>query len=293
MNEENKKLKWILYKNSDIDNKNFPYILFLEKNPGNNICLKTQDKWPATGKKIFCKYKGEISEENLPQSEIVETNYISSMKQYGKKLTIILDRKIKKRCWFIFIEKEYKTKQGKYYQVFWDTQSYAVSERPGAYISTGGKKTKFDEIIIDINEKYPYKFENQNITKKKLDVGDYALKIGDEIIAVAERKTLNDFKAQLAKLDVLKTQLLELSKYKYKAVIFEAPFADFMDNDKLKYYPGYFVSEVITQLMVEFKDIQFVFLSNRKVAQEWLFRWFKRIFIHELKEKNEELKNGN
>ncbi len=291
MDIENKKLKWIMCKNPDLDNKNFPYILFLEKNPGNYIYLKTQDKWPATGKKIFCKYKGEIKEENLPQLEIIETNYITTIRQYGKRLTVILDRKIKKRCWFIFIEKEYKTKQGKYYQVFWDTQSFIVSERPGAYISTGGKKIKFDEIIIDINEKYPYKFENQNIKREKLDVGDYALKINNMIIAVVERKTFNDFKTQLKKLDVFKAQLLELSKYKYKAVIFETPFADFMDNDKLKHYPGYFVSEVITQLMVEFKDIQFVFLSNRKVSQEWLFRWFKRIFIYEVKEKNNEFKN--
>lgn len=275
-------LKWLLYKNPDIDNKNFPYILFLEKTKGVYLFLKTQDIWPTSGKKIFCKYKGEIMEENIPELELIESSNIKLMRQYGKKLTVILDRKLKKRCWFIFVEKEYKTKTGKYYQVFWDTQISAVSERPGAYISTGGKNIKFD-IIIDSNEKYPYKFKYQNVIRQKLDVGDYALKIENEIIAVAERKTFMDFKSQIEKLDAFKAQLLELMKYKYKAIVFEAPFADFMDNEKLKHYPGYFIAEVITQLMIEFKEIQFVFLSNRKVANEWLFRWFKRIFIAEKK----------
>ncbi len=282
MEEKNDKkpqnLKWLLYKNTDIDNKNFPYVLFLEKSPGIYLFLKTQEKWPTSGKKVFCKYKGEIKEENIPELELIESSTIKLMRQYGKKLTVILNRKLKKRCWFIFIEKEYKNKPGKYYQIFWDTQISAVSERPGAYISAGGKNIKFD-IIIDTNERYPYKFQYQNVIRQKLDIGDYALKIENEIIAVAERKTYKDFKNQIEKLDVFKAQLLELMKYKYKVIIFEAPFADFIDNEKLKYYPGYFVAEIITQLMVEFKEIQFVFLSNRKVANEWLFRWFKRIFI--------------
>ena len=288
-NLQERKLRWILYENSDEDKKYFPFILMLEKESGNFIFLKTQEKWPTSGKKVFCKYKGEIKEENLPQMKIIETLFIKNMRQYGKKLTVILDRKVKKRCWFIFIEKEYKKKEGKYYQVFWDTQVSAVSERPGTYISTGGKNIVFD-VVIDINERYPYKFANANVKREKLDVGDYALKIDEKIMAIVERKTFEDFKHQLEKMDVLKSQLVEMNNYKYKAIIFECPYADFLNNEKLRYYPGYFVGEVIAQLMVEFSNVQFVFLSNRKVANEWVFRWFKRIFIAEKKEIKDEWK---
>lgn len=87
-------LRWLMYSNSG---KPFPYWLFIEEKPGIFLSLRVQERWPESGKKIFCKLEGTVSVDDLPERELVEECNIISQKRYGKKLAIILDRKIKKR----------------------------------------------------------------------------------------------------------------------------------------------------------------------------------------------------
>ena len=184
------KPRWFIYSCED---ERFPYQLYVEDTPGVFFHLKTEEKWPGPGKNIFCKFEGYCKEKDFPENEPIEECTIHSKRKYGKRLTVILDRKIRKRCWFIFLKKEYKKRPGEFYhQVFWITQSSAISERRGAYIPRGGKNEVF-EIIIDSAERYPYKFTNAVVRKESLPVADYALVKNGKIVALVERKTLNDF----------------------------------------------------------------------------------------------------
>jgi len=45
------------------------------------------------------------------------------MKRYGKRLAIVLDRAINKRCEFLFLKKKYKQKEGEYEQIEWGRAS--------------------------------------------------------------------------------------------------------------------------------------------------------------------------
>lgn len=268
------KLRWLLFPNEE---KHFPYQLFIEDNPGKFIHLKPQEKWPGPGKNIFCKFEGYCQEKDFPNKEPVEQILIRSRKRYGKKLTIILDRKKRKRCWFIFLKKEYKRRPGEFYhQVFWITQSSAVGERRGAYVPRGGKNHTF-EVIIDSNERYPYKFANATTRKENLPVADYALVEDDEIVALVERKTLDNFIHCVATYDVLKMSLSEMLEFKYKAVVFESSYRDFINPKKNPFYPPSYMADIIADLMVSFPEVQFVFQRSRKMANEWVYRWFKRI----------------
>ncbi|MFQ6082279.1 MAG: ERCC4 domain-containing protein [Candidatus Aminicenantia bacterium] len=267
-------LKWLIYSEP---RGRFPYRLFIEEKPGEFLSLRVQERWPGPGKKIFCRIEGTLRVNDLPAQEPLEKCNIVSLSRYGKKLTIILDRPIKKRCWFIFLKKEYKTRPGQYYdQVFWITQSSAVAERRGAYLPRSRKKGGF-KVLIDINERYPYRFKNVETERKKLPVGDYALIYNENLVAVAERKTKDNFLHEIATFDVLKAKLQELSTFSYKAVVFESPYADFINPKKLTYYSASYLAELLADLTVEFRNVQFVFCSNRKVANEWLYRWFQRI----------------
>lgn len=267
-----KNLRWLIYPGKE---ERYPYRLFIEDKSNEFLELQVQERWPGPGKNIFCKLEGKVAE--LPADEPLEQCNIISNVRYGKKLSIVLDRKIKRRCWFIFLKKEYKRKQGQYYdQVFWITQTSAVAERRGAYIPKTRKKNDF-EIIIDTAERYPYRFGKAKTERRKLPVGDYALSYNGDLIAIGERKTKDNFLHEIGTLDVFKSKLEEMSSFQYKAVIFESPYAEFINPKKLEFYSASFIADILADLAVQFNQVQFIFCSNRRLANEWLYRWFQRI----------------
>lgn len=76
--------------------------------------------------------------------------------------------------------------------------------------------------------------------KSKEKICDYGLIKNGEIVAVVERKTTDNFKKQ-------------------------------------KFYNVTYIADILADLFVTFPGIQFVFCDNRKLANEWVYRWFKRI----------------
>jgi len=270
-----KNLRWLLYKTNE---EKFPYKIYLEEKPNEFLILKVQARWPGPGKKIFCISEGYLHQEKIEDTEPVEECNIILFKRFGKKLNLILDRKTKRRCWFIFLKKEYKTRPGDYYeQIFWITQSAMKMRGAGAYIPQGGKKEQM-EIIIDQRERYPYKFTNALTKRENLPVGDYALIKDKKIIAVSEKKTMDNFLHEIRGYDIFKSSLEELKQYKYKAVIFDSPYSDFINPKKNLFYRPSYTADILADLYVNFPEIQFMFFENRKLANEWLYRWFKRIW---------------
>lgn len=270
-----KNLRWLLYKTNE---EKFPYKIYLEEKPNEFLILKVQARWPGPGKKIFCISEGYLHQEKIEDTEPVEECNIILFKRFGKKLNLILDRKTKRRCWFIFLKKAYKTRPGDYYeQIFWITQSAMKMRGAGAYIPQGGKKEQM-EIIIDQRERYPYKFANALTKRENLPVGDYALIKDKKIIAVAEKKTMDNFLHEIRGYDIFKSSLEELRQYKYKAVIFDSPYSDFINPKKNLFYRPSYTADILADLYVNFPEIQFMFFENRKLANEWLYRWFKRIW---------------
>ncbi len=271
---EEKILRWLLYQQSD---EKFPYQLYIEVEPDNFLCLNVQDRWPGPGKKIYCQPLGLCNTVNLPAQEPLEECNIITARRYGKRLIIVLDRKTKKRCWFVFIKREYKTRPGEFYeQVFWITQSSEAIRRSGAYVPKVKEGAEI-EIIIDKREHYPYKFGYLQTKRENLPVGDYALIKDGRIVAVAERKSLHNFLSQIGTYDSFKAMLTELNTYPYKALVLESPYSDFLNPRKIKPYRASYIAEILSDLVVRFPQIQVVFCDNRKFAQEWLLRWFLRI----------------
>jgi len=272
MNNQN--LQWLLHKQ---ESKKFPYKLFIEEKHDDFLVLSVQERWPGPGKKIYCLLEKRCSISALPKEKPIEACSIIKTNRYGRRLNVILNRKIKKRCWFIFLKKEYKTKPGKLYdQIFWITQSSAKVRRPGAYIPKV-KEGSWCEIIIDKRERYPYKFGYAQTKREHLPVGDYALVKDGKIIAIAERKTLDNVLHEIGIYDVFRATLQELSSYPFKAVVFESPYSDFMNPKKVKPYKTSYVADILSDLAVTFSEIQFIFCENRKFAREWIHRWFLRI----------------
>lgn len=225
-------------------------------------------------------FEGTVKKNKLPKTEPIDKCRIISARWYGKRLNIILNRPVRKRCWFVFIKKEYKQQPGTFYhQIFWITQSSSIAQKRGPYIPVKNK-TEYT-ILIDNRERYAYNFGQIKTEKATLPSGDYALRAGDQILAVVERKTKDNFLHDIAHLDVLRVKLEELDKlYPRKAMIFEVSYADLI-SPKNKFYPGAFIAKVLTDLFAQFPNIQFIFFKGRKSANHWLFYYFQQVYARQ------------
>lgn len=265
---------WIL---ESVNNPKFPYRLTIKQGENLLLALRVQDKWPGQKGNIFC-----IREENWDWEtpiEEIERVPVLSLKRFGKRLSVILDRPINKRCDFLFLTKKYKTREGEYEQIFWRTQKALRDRRPRVKLTT--YHTGRLNVLIDTNEKYAWRFPESSVEKVKLPVGDYALKDDKGILAIVERKTFDNLLAEFGKMPLFHQQLAELSAYRYPALIIEANYSDFLNPNKMKFYNPLFAAKAIAELQALHPKLAIVFAGNRKLANEWAYRFFSAINAHE------------
>lgn len=265
---------WII--ESTRDDK-FPYRLSIKTGDKTILCLRVQDKWPGTRGQIFC-----MREESREWPEVVEEIErvpVLSLKRYGRRLVVVLDRGKNKRCDFLFLEKQYKTKEGSYEQIFWRTEQALRERRSRITLTT--YKTYDLHIVIDTNERYPLKFTGCLTEKGRLPIGDYALKVEDRLIAIIERKTFENIISEFGRMPAFHHQLTELETYEHNALLIDANYSDFLKPEKLKFYKPIFAAKAIAEIFALHPKLNIVFAGNRKLANEWALRFFSAIKAHE------------
>jgi hypothetical protein len=247
------------------DSERFPYLLTITENGRVRQKLLVQDAWPAEGKNTFCLRPERHSQpwQCLAAKERVP---IKALKARGKMLSVILDRTVRKRCEFLFTEKRYKSGSGTYEQIFWRTQDY-FRQRPASIRTRSAEKV---EVLIDTQERYPYKFASSR--RERLPAGDYGVAgSSGGMLALVERKTFRDFLHSLSTINTLHMVLAELAAYPAAALVVEAPFHYFLDQARLGPYGlrAGTVEQLIMELYTSHPAVHLVFLENRKVAQRW------------------------
>lgn len=264
---------WILESTPDAK---FPFLLSIKRGEAVILCLRVQDRWPGTKGHIFC-IREETRQWSPPLREL-ERIRVLSLRRFGKRLTVVLDRPLRKRCDFLFLEKPYKTREGTYEQVFWRTEKALRERRPRVKLTVHG--IPHLHIAIDTNERYPWPFANCSIERVHLPVGDYALLDERGIRAVVERKTLENMLAEFARLSAFHHQMAELESYPYGALVVEANYADFLKPEKLKFYPPSFARKAIAEIFALHPRLHVVFAGNRKLGREWTIGFFTAIAAH-------------
>ncbi|MGA1862114.1 ArsR family transcriptional regulator [Deferribacter thermophilus] len=263
-------LKWVITKSKS---KSFPYKLFITKGSNTILSLLLQDKWPGEKGHIFCLKNEEPFSVN--NNEIIEEVEINNFKKFGSKISITLKRNTKKRCEFLFLEKKYKNKEGTYTQIFFRTQR-GITERKlkNVYIPKVNKKDI--TITISSNEKYPYNFPSFSVKFGYLPLGDYALEdsLGN-LVAIVERKTLNNFCKELSNFDLFIMKLLELQSLPHAALVVEANYSDFFNPRKVGNKISIsLIAKLIPQLFAKVNKLPIVFAGNRKMAEYWVTQYF-------------------
>ena len=205
----------------------FPYRLRILKGDDPWLTLRVQDRWPAANRNIFC-----LREKDSPKpGEVlheVERVPVVALQRRGRRLSVVVERSWYKRCDFLFLTRAYKGRPSQEYeQIFWQTQQSMRQRRPRVRLpSTGAGFT----IRIASEERYPWRFPGSTVVRGRLAVGDYALVDGDDLIAVVERKTFENFLADLGALALLHQRLLELREHKHQAPVVEAPYEHFLNS---------------------------------------------------------------
>ncbi|MFP4068067.1 MAG: ERCC4 domain-containing protein, partial [Spirochaetaceae bacterium] len=265
---------------SETGNPRFPYRIEIRRGAERVIALWVQDRWPGSGKQIFCLREGEPGpaadgDEAPEQAGLREIDRvpITRLDRYGKQLSVILDRPRRKRCNFLFLEKRYKNKPGSYEQIFFRTQGAMQQHRSASRVQLHGHGAY--RVIVDSSERYPWKFGGVPIERRTLPAGDYAVEVHGELAAVAERKTYENMLSDFAAVKVLHGKLADLSRWRHAALIIEAEYRDFLSTAKLAgRWPAAHAARVLSELHVLHPSVQIIYAGSRKAAEQWCGAWF-------------------
>ncbi len=194
------------------------------------------------------------------------------------RASIVLDRARYKRCDFLFLARPYKGRPGETYeQIFWQTQASMRQHRPRVSM-VSARKPPGMSVRIAHDERYPWRFPGCDAARGRLPAGDYALVDGDELLAVVERKTLDNLLADFGVMPVLHQRLMELASFKHHAFVVEAPYEDFLDSRKAHHYGPSFCAAAIADLHAAHPGLHIVFCANRKTANEWTRNYFAAVW---------------
>ena len=266
---------WILERTQ---NDRFPYRLQIIRGDKPLLVLRTQDRWPAAGRHIFC-----LREEQPPEPDemLIELERVGivAFNERGRRISVILDRKRYKRCDFLVLKKSYKGRPGESYeQIFWLTQRSIEQHRPAFKLVSRQRSSQL-LVRIHSNEKYPWRFPGAVTERGVIAAGDYALMDigGERMLAVVERKTLDNLLADFGMMPVLHQRLAELAAQDNHALVIEASYADFLNPKKVHHYTPSFCARAIAELYALHPALRIVFCANRKVANEWTRHFFTAI----------------
>lgn len=261
---------WIVER---VDHPRFPFRLRIVKNNHTLLALRVSDRWPGGSGNIFCL--PEAGRDWPPPTEEIERVPVISLRRFGKRLSIVLDRPNRKRCDFLFLKKRYKHKEGEYEQIFWQTQTGMKQRRPRARFTAYGSTAL--HIAIDTRERYPWRFAGCEVERRLLPVGDYALLSDDEIIAVVERKTFANLLRDLTDLRILHQRLGELAAYPRAALVIEAEYADFLNPEKSRPLGASYCARALAELTLLHSQLPMIFAGTRKLANAWTRAFFTAV----------------
>jgi hypothetical protein len=245
-------------RNPDPDST-LPYLLSVPVGPSPMV-LKAKDTWPRTAK-VYC-HRGDWPDD----ADIVEEVAVRSCVRRGVAIDLVLDRARENRSQFVVT-----TLKGGREGIFWQSAKTTRKTRPGMRLPTMRSTAGILDIVVDTRERYAWKFERQQAatTKRALAVGDYAVELDGEVVAVVERKKLQELAGNVVDGSLLIT-LAELATVRRAAIVVEDRWADVF---RLHYVAPAMVAEMLAAAQVRYPTVPIVFAETRPLAQEWAYRF--------------------
>ena len=246
-----------------------PFLIRLPLLDG-ELVLKARDSWPRTAK-VYC----HRAQEGWPsEPELVEQVPIRSCQRRGVAIDLVLDRPRENRSQIVFTRI-----QGGREGIFWQTPRTTRQARPGIRVPRRPAAGLTElTILIDTRERYPYKFTQQHASteRRALPAGDYGIAHDEQIVAVVERKTLNDLVRRIID-GQLTYALADMASLPRAAVAVEDRYSNLFKLEHTK--PG-FVTEMLAALGIRYPTVPIHFCETRPLAEEWTYRYLGAALAH-------------
>jgi len=122
-------------------------------------------------------------------------------------------------------------------------------------------------VAVDTREKYSWRFAGRQITvqRRALPCGDYGVVLNERVIAVVERKTLENLATSLSE-GTLSFQMQRLAEVGRSAVVIEGGYPDLFRAQPSR---GTWLADMLGRLAVRYPEVPIVFAGSRKFAEEW------------------------
>jgi hypothetical protein len=236
-----------------------PYLVRLPIDGG--LILKVRDTWPKTAR-VYCHpHDGPWPEA----AEVVEQVPIVLCRRRGPAIDLVLDRPRLDRSQFVFTEARGRS------MIFWQTRTVAMKANPGGRVPRRRALSEGFTIHVDTREKYPFRFAGRSVAIERVAVtaGDYGVRLGDQWLAVVERKSIEDLIGSLST-GTLAFQLAAMAELPLAAVVVEGRYPRLFEVPRVK--EGW-LPDVLARLQIRYREIPIVFADSRKFAEEWTYRF--------------------
>lgn len=236
-----------------------PYLVRLPVDGG--LVLKTRDTWPKTARLYCHPFDGWPAD-----ADIIEEVPVQLCRRRGPAIDLVLDRARLARSQFVFTEVKGRS------AVFWQTQRTARTANPGGRVPRGRAVSEPITVLVDTRERYPYRFAGRSdvaTVRTALPAGDYGVRSGDVLLAVVERKSLENLASSLSD-GTLAFQMQRLSEMPRGAVVVEGRYPSLLGLFAAR---ASFIADVLARLQLRYPEIPIVFADSRKFAEEWTYRY--------------------
>ena len=275
---------FLIARNPD-DESTLPFLVRIPLGP-NGVVVKAKERWPRTAK-VYC-HRAEAWPADADVVERVPTRVCTSR---GASIELVLDRGRENRSQFVLTRAKGRP------VIFWQSARTTKQARPNVRLPTaraaGVTKQPADTgdeldsassdfvvpgppagsltVVVDSHERYAWRFRHQQVTttKRRLDVGDYAVEAGGRVVAAVERKSLDDLVSSLLS-GKLRFALAELSSIPRAAVVVEERYSRIFS---LTYARPAVVADAVAECLARHPSVPIVFAETRPLAQEWTYRF--------------------
>jgi hypothetical protein len=249
---------FIVARNPEADSS-LPYLVFLPIDGG--TWLKARETWPRSSR-VYCHPAGDV---DIAALDVLERIAVLSCQRRGPVVDLVLDRVANRRSQFVFTNARGRA------MIFWQTAKAAANARPGLRVPQRPRRA-LERIAIDTRERYGYTFKGRDVELERvaLRVGDYAAFLDGTVIAVVERKAIDDFANSL--LDgTLGFAMGELAQLGTTAVVVEGTYTQLLRRG---FVDGAWLGDLMVRLQVRYPAVPIVFAETRALGEQWTFAFF-------------------
>jgi hypothetical protein len=229
--------------------------------PGGPLVLATRESWPVT-KDLFC-----IELPHWPdEAEVLETVPVASCTRVGASVQMVLDRAQRRRSLFVW------TRKGDRELIFWRSERSMRSTRPGVRTPTARGLDGPLTVVVDERERYAWRFAGRSVTieRGRLPSGDYGVFDDGVLVAVVERKRLQEFAGDAIG-GTLQLAMAELASMPRATLVVEGRLSQLLKTE-VPVQPGWLLN-LVAALQAANPNVPILFAETGPLAADLAYRW--------------------